>query len=255
MTWRAYVLDDEPLAVDRLVRLLEKTGRVSLVGSSTDANAGRAFLETHKVDVVFLDINMPVMGGFELLASLREPPLVVFSTAYDEFAFKAFEVNSVDYLLKPVEAARLDRALDKLDLVQRSAHTSVNLQKACEDLVGALRVRRPEYPERLASRLGTRVCFIDVAKVTHLYAEDKLTYAVADGRAYCVDASLSDLERRLDPKRFIRIHRNTLVHVRWVAEVHPGMGGNLILQLRDNARTRLTIARNRLADAKARLGL
>jgi two-component system LytT family response regulator len=253
MTWSAYVVDDEPLAVDRLVRLLETTGRVAIAGSTTSPRTARAFLRTHPVDVLFLDITMPGMNGFELLAGLATPPCVIFTTAYDQFALKAFEVNSIDYLLKPIEMTHLERALDKFERLGGRQPRFVDLQKVCAEIVDALRARSSAYAERLASRLGDRVCFIDVSQVTHLYAEDKLTYAMVDGRAHGIDAPLSELEQRLDPKSFIRIHRATVVNARWVGEIKSGR--NLVLQLKDEKRTQLSVARSRTAAVKERLGL
>src|SRR5712691_8554511 len=116
---RAYVVDDEPLAVKRLVRMLAATGRVEIAGSTSEPEAALAFLNAHGVDVLFLDIQMPGLTGFELLERLETQPLVIFTTAYDRYALNAFDVNSIDYLLKPIEADRLDRALDKLQRLQR----------------------------------------------------------------------------------------------------------------------------------------
>src|ERR1700682_6121771 len=111
---RAYIVDDERLAVERLTRLLTATGRVVIAGSATDPEAAIAFLRDLPLDVLFLDIQMPGLTGFELLARLERQVTVVFTTAYDRYALEAFAVNSIDYLLKPIEADRLDRALDKI---------------------------------------------------------------------------------------------------------------------------------------------
>src|SRR5256885_2280355 len=108
MTMRAYVVDDEPLAVQRLVRLLRASRRVTVEGSTTSPATALEYLGSHAVDVLFLDIDMPGLNGFELLSKLDQPPWVVFTTAYDTFALKAFEVNSIDYLLKPIAAPHLD---------------------------------------------------------------------------------------------------------------------------------------------------
>src|SRR5256885_7149982 len=112
---RAYVVDDERLAIDRLKRLLEATGRVTIAGASTDPETALDFLRSHQVDVLFLDIQMPGLTGFELLERLDRDVAVVFTTAYDRYAVDAFTVNSIDYLLKPIEPERLDRALDKAE--------------------------------------------------------------------------------------------------------------------------------------------
>ena len=119
MTLRAYVVDDEALAVKRLTRLLDETRRVDVIGSTTDPEAALAFLQRNRVDILFLDVQMPGLSGFELLERLDWDPIVVFTTAYDRYAIDAFSVNSIDYLLKPIEPERLDRAIDKLE--KRSA--------------------------------------------------------------------------------------------------------------------------------------
>src|SRR5215472_702939 len=118
---RAYLVDDEPLAIRRLTRLLNSTRRVEIVGSSTDPVEAVAAIRQHRPDVVFLDIQMPEMSGFDVVAALDPQPFVVFTTAYDAFALQAFEVNSVDYLLKPIEAAKLERALRKLESLRLNA--------------------------------------------------------------------------------------------------------------------------------------
>src|SRR5262245_10451297 len=111
----AYIVDDERLTVQRLTRLVDATGRVRIAGSATDPEAAVEFLQSHSVDVLFLDIQMPGLTGFELLERLDTHPLVIFTTAYDRYALNAFAVNSIDYLLKPIEAERLEHALDKLE--------------------------------------------------------------------------------------------------------------------------------------------
>lgn len=112
---RVYVVDDEPLAVKRLTRLLRETRRVEVVGSTVDPVEAVKFLSRENVDAVFLDIQMPGMNGFELLQKLPKEPAIVFTTAFDRFALDAFEVNSVDYLVKPIELERLEKALSKLE--------------------------------------------------------------------------------------------------------------------------------------------
>src|SRR5437773_9964781 len=122
---RAYIVDDERLAVQRLTRLLQATARVHIVGSEIDPEAALAFLRANDVDVLFLDIQMPGLTGFELLAQLDRDVAVIFTTAYDRYALDAFTVNSVDYLLKPIEPERLDRSLDKLERLAGGARPDV----------------------------------------------------------------------------------------------------------------------------------
>lgn len=251
MIARAFVVDDEPLAVERLVRMLRRTGRVEVAGSATDPVAAVGWLRANAADVVFLDIEMPEMHGFDVLARLASQPYVVFTTAFERYALRAFEVHSIDYLLKPIEEAGLDRALDKLERILGGAEPAPDLARAVRAVL-----KQSAYPTRLPSRMGDRVEFIELASVTHFYAEDKLTMAaVGHGKAYAVDGSINDLEARLDPAEWLRIHRSTLLHLAFVQEVHGFFGGRLVVRLKDERRTELQVARERVAVLKERLGM
>jgi len=253
--FRAYLVDDEPLALKRLARLLAETGRFDIAGSSTDPQAALEWLRTNAVDVLFLDIQMPEMTGFELLARLSEQPTVIFTTAYDQYALKAFEVNSIDYLLKPVDRDQLDRAVKKLD--RMISASPADLRAVMEQVAEWLKTPggEPPAPDRIASRLGERTQFIDLARITHFFARDKLTYAAAGGKSYCVDYSISDLEQRLARKDFLRIHRSTLVNLGWVQELDSWFAGGVLVRLKDDKRTELPVARDRVRALKERLGL
>jgi two-component system LytT family response regulator len=255
MKLRAYLVDDEPLALERLRRLLERTGRVEVTGSTTEPEQAVAALTADPPDVCFLDIQMPRLDGFEVLARLPRQPIVIFTTAYDQYALKAFAVNSVDYLLKPIEPEALERALNKVERLRGSGQSGqADLHALLKQLTDSLRASKPEYPDRIASRLGDRLWFIDLAQVTHFYAQEKLTYAVSEGKAYCVDYTIAELENKLDPKKFLRIHRSTVVNVAWIKEVASLPGGALNVRLKDGRQTDLTVARDRAREFKARLG-
>jgi two-component system LytT family response regulator len=255
---RAYLVDDEPLAIERLTRLLSGFDRLRIAGSATDPAQAIEFLKHESIDVLFLDIQMPGMNGFELLAQLADPPFVIFTTAYDEYALRAFEVNSIDYLVKPIETAQLERALKKLDRLRPVARPDwqrdPDLSALLSQLAASLGGQRPDYPRRIASRVGERISFIDLDTVTHFVAQDKLTYAVAAGRRHSVDQTITELERRLDPSRFLRIHRSALVNVDWILEVNSWFAGKVMLSLKDPQHTQLPVARDRVRVLKSRLG-
>ena len=139
--WKAYLVDDEELALKRLTRLLESTGEVEVIGSTQNPETALDFLSNNQVDVVFLDIQMPAMNGFELLAALPRQPFVIFTTAYDQYALKAFEVHSIDYLLKPIEPEQLQRALAKMSRIQPGARQ--DFQALVEELARSIRDPRP----------------------------------------------------------------------------------------------------------------
>ena len=260
-TIRAYLVDDEPLALERLGRLLASFEEITIAGKATDPAEALRFLSGEHgkaVDVLFLDIQMPGMSGFDLLSRLPEQPFVIFTTAFDEYALRAFEVNSIDYLLKPVEPEQLERAVRKLERLRPTAKAAwqetADLPQFLRELAASLGSGHKEYPRRIASRVGERITFLDLEAVTHFQAMDKLTYAIANGRQHSVDQTIADLERRLDPGRFFRIHRAVLVNIDWIQEVNSWFAGKVMLTLKDARHTQLPVARDRVRALKSRLG-
>ena len=257
---RAYLVDDEPLAVERLTRLLAKYDSLHIAGSATDPAQAIEFLNAAPdppIDVLFLDIQMPGMNGFELLARLGLQPLVVFTTAFDQYALRAFEVNSIDYLLKPIDAEQLERAIAKLGRLRPPAkpdwQRNPDLPAWLRDMAASLLGQHADYPRRIASRVGERISFLDLDAVTHFIARDKLTYAVANGREHCVDQTIADLEHKLDPARFFRIHRAILLNLDAVQEVKVSTGGAVAVSLKDARRTQLPVARDRVRLLRTRM--
>jgi two-component system LytT family response regulator len=250
---RAYIVDDERLAIERFTRLLEATARVAIVGSTADPEQASAFLLEHgdEVDVLFLDIQMPGLTGFQLLERLARPPMVVFTTAYNSYALDAFEVNSIDYLLKPIEPERLDRCLDKLERMTRGP--AVDVSALARELAAQLTPGR--RADRIASRVGERTTVLDLAKISHFVAKDKLTFACAAGREHVVDESLTDLESRLDPRRFVRVHRGAIVNVAFVQELYPAPDSGVVVRLKGEPVVELSVARDRVRHLKSRLGI
>jgi two-component system LytT family response regulator len=256
---RAYLVDDEPLAIERLERLIAREGGISIVGRATDPTQAIEFLNRDPVDVLFLDIQMPGLNGFELLSRLEAQPFVIFTTAYDEYALRAFEVNSIDYLVKPIEPEQLARALKKLDRLcpppKPDWQRNPDMPLLLKELAASLRGERAGYPRRIASRTGERIVFLDLDSVTHFLARDKLTYALVNGREHCIDQSIAELERRLDPERFLRVHRSALVNVDWIQEVNSWFAGRVLLLLKDSQHTQIPVARDRVRALKSRLGV
>jgi len=256
----AYLVDDEPLAIERLTRLLAKFDEIHIAGSATDPAGAIDELnsvENKSIDVLFLDIQMPGINGFDLLSRLTAQPFVIFTTAYDEYALRAFEVNSIDYLVKPIETVQLERALKKLGRLRPVPKPDWQRNPAVllQELAATLRGQRPDYPQRIASRVGERISFLSLDAVTHFVAQEKLTYAVVDGRQHSVDQTIAELEFRLDPAKFLRIHRSALVNVDWIHEVNSWFAGKVILSLKDAHRTQLPVARDRVRTVKAHLGI
>jgi two-component system LytT family response regulator len=253
---KVFLVDDEALALKRLTHLLSETGQTEIVGQETDPTVAVVRLSTaplrEQIDALFLDIQMPEVNGFELLARLDWQPQVVFTTAFDEYALRAFEVNSIDYLLKPIERSQLERALQKLE--RRSSASLTDFRSVIEQLAAAMQPVKHPPPTRIASRIGERVRFIELAQITHFYAHDKLTYAATPDSDYVVDRSINELEQELAASTFIRIHRAILLNTEFVDEIRSWFGGRLVVRLKDGKRTELTVARDRVRDLRARLG-
>ncbi len=267
---RVFLVDDEALALERLARMLRATGRVEIAGQETDPEAALIRLSSEPpekyIDALFLDIQMPGLNGFELLARLAWQPPVVFTTAYDEYALRAFEVYSIDYLLKPIELVQLERALNKLERLAASKETAPpDFSRVLAQLASSLRHSSQEasqqasqqaqrsYPTRIASRSGERVRFIELSRITHFFAQDKLTYAASADGQHVVDRTVAELEQELDPARFVRIHRAMLLNTDFIDEIHSWFGGRLLVRLKDDKRTELTVARDRVRELKDRL--
>lgn len=248
---RAYLVDDERLAIERLTRLLERTGRATVVGSSIDPASGLLAVRSADLDVVFLDIQMPGMNGFEFLERLGRDIPIIFTTAYDHYALQAFSANSIDYLLKPIDEGRLGQALDKL--ARLAPRPAADIRALAREV--ALQLKRVPHIDRIASRVGERTTLIELARVTHFFSKGKLTFAVAGGRERVVDQTLNELEQRLDPRRFARIHRSTIVNLAFVQEIDAWVDGGALVRLKDDKGTELSVARDRVRALRGLLGI
>ena len=244
---KVYLVDDEELALKRLERLLLATGRVEIVGKCIDPVKAVEALGEAVVDLLFLDVEMPGMNGFELLAMLARQPLTIFATAYSQYALEAFATHSIDYLVKPIERERLGKALDKAERLLESKQGQ-DWQMVVSQLAQSM--RPAAYPTRIASKLGDRVELVEVSLVTHFFAEDKLTYAAAGAKNYVVNETISELEQKLDPQMFFQIHRSTLLNLNFVHELHGWVGGGILVRLKDALKTELQVARERVAELK-----
>lgn len=250
---RAFLVDDESLALRRLSRLLSETGKVEIVGQSSESLEALKMIPNLNLDALFLDIQMPELNGFELLQNLKKYPPVIFTTAFDEYALKAFEVYSIDYLLKPIESDRLEKALEKLEKLGES---NSNIEKLLADFANNISDEKEKPIGRIASRIGGKVQILSVPEITHFFAQDKLTFAKnADGKEFPVDESLNNLEEKLDGRTFFRIHRGSIVNLDFIEEVHGWFSGKVLIRLKDKQKTELVVARERVKILKDFLGM
>lgn len=228
---KSLIVDDEPLARRELRRLLAEFPWVEIVGEAGDINEAEARIETLAPDLLFLDIQMPGGSGFDLLARLDYLPRVIFTTAYDHHAVRAFEVNALDYLLKPIEPQRLAAALTKA--------RSIPEEQAAE-------VRPNEILERLFVRDGVRCWFVPLREVSMLTAEGNYVRLFWNKERPLLARPLHSLERRLDPKRFFRANRRQIINVDFIENVELGIGGQLHVQLRGGSEVDISRRQARL---------
>jgi two-component system, LytTR family, response regulator len=211
---QAVIADDEKPARDRLKRALEGHASVEVVGEAANGSEAVTLIRSLQPGLVFLDIQMPVLDGFQVLEQLVRPPAVIFTTAYDEYALRAFDVHAVDYLLKPYDRERLNEAIHRaLGRLRSGSDTS--------GLTGLLEDYRRDHPylDRLTIKSGRVYKVVSVESVEYFLAEEGLVFCVDGRRRLQIDETLKNLEERLDPAQFLRIHRNCIANLGLVDRV------------------------------------
>ncbi len=238
---RILIVDDEAPARAHLARLLSGEPNLEIVGSAANGPEALEMIGDLNPDVVFLDIEMPAMNGFEVVRNMSGTPLVVFATAYDEFAVKAFEAKALDYILKPVQPQRMRQTLDRIAAVLHSGGTEY--RDAMRDVLGLMEKERGAPPTKLAARRGKRFILLALAEVLHITIEDKLVFAHTAKEKFLVEKTVTEMEQMLAGAGFQRISRSTLVNVEHVRELVPWFSGTWKVKL--TAGTELDVSRDR----------
>jgi two-component system LytT family response regulator len=246
---RAVIVDDEPLPRERIATLLAGHPEVEVVAECSDgAEAVRVIMEA-KPALLFLDIQMPELDGFEVLEALESEPLpaVIFVTAFDEYAVRAFEVSAIDYLLKPIDPARFERALERA--LQRM---STSLEGNGELLAFLSRWRAQRgFATRFVVRSGGKLTFVRPQEVDWIDAAGNYVRLHSAGRQHLIRETMKSIEARLDPEIFVRVHRSAIVNIDRVASLEPYFHGEYVVLLRDG--TKLTSSRSHSGRLRALL--
>lgn len=249
---KAIIIEDEPLASTRLEKMLAAyADKIIVLGVANQGGKAIEMIEKLRPDVLFLDIQLPDMTGFEVLNQLTYQPLVIFTTAYEQYAIQAFDTYSMDYLVKPFRLERFKRAMDKL-LKFGYINKDINYQKLAQSTQPKLSTIS-SYS--LPIKLGDRILLIDYEDITHLKAEEKyIRVFTNEGKSYLSDGSLGKLEGSL-PDYFIRVHRSHIINQNCIKEIRKFFKGKLILVLNDQKETAITTGETYSGKIRKMLGL
>ena len=228
MSVRTIIIDDERLARNELKKLLQEFSEIEVIDEASNAAEGLEKIEQHNPELIFLDIQMPGKTGFDLLEELERSPKVIFTTAYDEFALKAFEVNALDYLLKPVEPRRLSDAIQKLHLEESrdngSSVSGPNTLLRSNGLLGE--------NDQVFVKDGERCWFVKLNEIRLFESVGNYAKVFFAGNKPLILKSLNALEERLDDKVFFRANRKHIINMRWIEKIEPYFNGGLLLELK-----------------------
>ncbi|MBO4436676.1 MAG: LytTR family transcriptional regulator DNA-binding domain-containing protein [Fibrobacter sp.] len=248
MQARTLIVDDEPLARMRMRSLLEKYSEdLEIIDEAGSGAQAISKINELTPDVVFLDIQMPDMDAFEVLKNVDEDvmPLIVFTTAYENFALRAYEENTVDYLLKPVEPERLEATMEKLR--KRLPDIEATNQMPADfswEKFRSLMAMGDQYLQRIQVKIGDRILLVNVDEIIRFHSEEKYTTVYTPTNQYIIDTPLVDLEKKLDPRQFVRVHRAHLVAIDYIAEIRKSDMSRLNVVLRDKEHTQILVSRN-----------
>ncbi len=243
MKLRALIVDDEDLARSAMRRLLAEAGGVEIVGEASNGVEALEVIAELKPDVALLDIEMPGFDGFEVVQQLENPPAIVFVTAYDEYAVRAFEASAIDYLLKPVRPERLERALERVR-DRLGAPDAAKVREVARERGGPL--------QRIAARRGKRIVIVPVRDIIRIEIEDKLVFAVTANDRLLIEKSITELEAMLEPAGFLRISRGELVNLETVKELLPWFSGTWRVKLANGEER--DVSRDRAKQLKEAMG-
>ncbi|GIL24165.1 MAG: DNA-binding response regulator [Bacteroidota bacterium] len=237
---RALIIDDERLARKELAKLLEEHPSIEIVGEAMNADEAEQMINELNPDLLFLDIQMPGRTGFQLLESLESVPLVVFTTAYDEFALKAFEVNALDYLLKPIQAERLSEAIQKIMEKERAR-------------IGRGPGKKLGLEDQVFVKDGERCWFVSLANIRYFESDGNYIKVYFDANRPMIHKSLNALDDRLDERAFFRASRKHIINLSWVEGIEPWFNGGLMVKLRGG--DKVEVSRRQAAKFKDMMSL
>lgn len=246
---RAVIIDDEKPSRDRVKFFLDDYSEIMIVGEAENGKEGIALLKGEKPQLVFLDIQMPITDGFHVLEKCSHHPAVVFISAYDEYAIRAFDVNAVDYLLKPYTKKRFEEAMER---VLQVVEDEVFWNRRISALLASYHSKE-EYLDRITVKRGHVYQLYETADIDFFRIEKGFIFLYSDGEKVILDTPLTQLEKKLDPVHFLRVHRNAFINLKKIQNVIPWGNGKLVLDF--GASGRVQVSRDKVKLLKQKIGL
>ena len=247
MKIRTIIIEDEKLARSRLKRMLAQYDNIEILDEAQNGQEGLELIEKLQPDLIFLDIKMPLLSGFEMLTKLEKSPYIVFTTAYDQYALQAFEENTVDYLLKPISSEKLDRAIVKINkILDKGTQLPFDLVKLLHSIKS-----KTDVIKRFSVKLGDRIFLIADQDIHFFHAEDKYTFLNTAKDSYIIPFTLKELEEKLDQDLFCRVYRSFIVNIEKIESIHKWFGGKLQLKMKNGKE--VVVSQNYVNEFKERI--
>jgi len=247
---RAMIIEDEKPAVERLKSLLKKIGTIELIDTCFSGQEAVRLIDSKKPELIFLDIHLHDMSGIDLLPLISHKPLTIFTTAYNQYAIQAFELQAVDYLLKPFSLERLQEAVRR---AAEKLNSSISIETELNNLLTRWAPQQ-DYLKRIPSKIGDKIYILNDDQIIYFDTEDKLIFAHLDDSKFLVNYKMEELQARLDPDKFFRIHRSTIVNLNYVKTIEAWFAGGYMMTVRDKQSTKLTISRSAGRTLRQKLG-
>ncbi len=247
---RVIIVEDEKPALDRLSGFVEKIPDLEVIGLTGSGKAAADMIDEMRPDLIFLDIHLVDISGIDLFHMIDHKPMVIFTTAYNQYAIQAFELQAIDYLLKPFSRERLELAVSR---ARKRIESNVSADKSIKDLLSKWAPQQ-DHLRRIPSKIGDKIYILNDDQIIYFNAENKLLFAHLEDSKYLVNYKLDELQARLDPEKFFRIHRSTIVNLNYVLTIEAWFAGGYIMKVRDKNKTELNISRSAGKALRQKLG-
>ena len=247
---KAIIVEDEQPALSRLKDLLSDYDDIQIIDECMSGERAVTSIDGNQPDLVFLDIQLPDFSGLDLLKLIHHTPLIIFVTAFHEYAYQAFELKAIDYLVKPFSKERLNSAMDR---VRDKLSSGLNNVQLISDMLSNWQ-EKSNYLKRLPSKIGDKIYIMTDDEILYIISEHKMVHAITESSKFLINYTMDELQNRLDPEKYFRIHRSTIVNLNYVALIETWFAGGYRLTIKNKEKTELLISRSAGKKLRQKLG-